>query len=164
MSDIVAVNPSTVKNEGKVREAPQEVSKFEAFQEEDEMQEITEVGGGIDLATRVLETLHSDLAMPHKDTVHDNSEQFLGRLEPEIINIQGSSESGGERTSTSNLSPVDLNERFNKAEGVMSVFTPSPDANYETVNPPISEEQDMSGPFSNILHTRTCEPEGDQEQ
>lgn len=37
IADLVQVNPSTVKNEGKVREAPQEVSKFEAFQEEDEL-------------------------------------------------------------------------------------------------------------------------------
>ena len=47
------------------------------------MEEITEIGGRIDLVTRVLETLHSDMAMPPNDTVHEKSEQFLLRLAPD---------------------------------------------------------------------------------
>lgn len=66
LGEMVVMNPSSVKNEGSVRPVPAKISKFEAFSEGQEIREITEQGGGIDLATRVIETLHSDMNLPHK--------------------------------------------------------------------------------------------------
>ena len=66
-------------------------------------------------------------------------------------------------TSTSNLSPIDLNERFNDAAGVTSVFTPSPATQrYQTVNPPPSEPGDIPSPFSTILGPRSHAKPQDQ--